>query len=120
MDFKVEHEDQKKNSLTNYENIYPWPIMKTWASCCNSLTSTIILQCIGPTTLVRKWQPICMKLLWTKHKIWCRVFNSLPFLVMRSQLMTNNHGFQYMHMWLKVGKKFFCYCHYNKWLMGPF
>jgi hypothetical protein len=23
MDFKVEHEDQKKNSLTNYENIYP-------------------------------------------------------------------------------------------------
>jgi len=27
-----------------------------------------------------------------------------PFFVMRSQLVTNNHGFPYMHMWLKVGK----------------
>ncbi len=45
--------------------------------------------------------------------------NLVPFFVMRSQLVTKNHGFPYMHMWLKVGKEFLCiYCH-NKWLMGP-
>jgi hypothetical protein len=57
--------------------------------------------------------------LWTKHWIWFRMFNSFPFLMMRSQLVSNSHGFQYMHMWLKVGKIFFYYCRYNKWLMGP-
>jgi hypothetical protein len=97
----------------------PWPIMKTWASCCNSLTLGIILECIGPPTLVVRLQPIGMKWLWTKHKIWCRMFNSFLFFMMKSQLVNNSHGFQYMHMWLKVGKNFFYYCRYNKWLMGP-
>jgi hypothetical protein len=39
-----------------------------------------------------------------KFEIWCKMPNSFPFLVMRSQLVTNNCGFPYMHMWLKVGK----------------
>ncbi len=32
--------------------------------------------------------------------------------------MTNDHGFPYMHMWLKVSKEFFCYYRCNKWLNG--
>ncbi len=60
----------------------PWLIMKIWTSCYKSLMSKIIPKCIGPIYSI-SWEmarSICMKLLWTKHKIWCGVLNSFLFL----------------------------------------